>query len=93
MGSMMAHSTDQSDAEIIALQILAWALGDDDRRNRLLSMTGMTPDDLRARAGSREVLGAVMGWLANHEPDLLAAAADLHITPEHLAATYQELTR
>lgn len=81
------------DAETMALQVLVWALGDDDRRDRLLAMTGMTPDDLRARAGSRDLLSAVMGWLANHEPDLIAAASELNIRPEQLAATYQELSR
>ncbi|WOE75217.1 DUF3572 domain-containing protein [Alterisphingorhabdus coralli] len=89
----MVQQRDDTDAETQALQVLAWALGNDNRRDRLLAMTGMTPDDLRARAGSREVLGAVMGWLANHEPDLLAASEDLQIRPEQLAATYQELSR
>ncbi|MEO1046288.1 MAG: DUF3572 domain-containing protein [Pseudomonadota bacterium] len=87
----MAREQHQDDAETVALQVLAWALTNDARRGRLLAITGMTPDDIRARAGSRELLGAVMGWLANHEPDLLAASDDLQIGPEQLAASYQEL--
>jgi len=71
--------------DVIALQVLAWVIQDDNRSQRLLDMTGLTVDDLRARAGSTEVLAAVMGWLAAHEPDLLTAADDLSIAPERLA--------
>jgi hypothetical protein len=80
-----------SSADVIALQVLAWVIGDDNRSQRLLDMTGLSVDDLRERAGSSEVLSAVMGWLASHEPDVLAASDDLKIPPEYLARAIYEL--
>jgi hypothetical protein len=81
------------DATELALRALAWTVSDGDRAGRLLGLTGLTPDDLRARAGTRPVLGAVLGFLEAHQPDLLACAEDLDVPPEALAAARQELDR
>ncbi|AZI36477.1 DUF3572 family protein [Caenibius tardaugens NBRC 16725] len=77
----------------MALSVLGWILSDEDRAARLLALTGMTPDVLRAGLTDPAVLGAVMEFLAAHEPDLIAAAAALDIAPEKLAAAGRELTR
>lgn len=86
-----ASGTASAPADVIALQVLAWVMADDNRSQRLLDMTGLSIDDLRERAGSAEVLSAVMGWLAAHEPDLMDAATDLNLPPEHLARAIYEL--
>jgi hypothetical protein len=70
----------------IALNALVWTLGDDDRAQRLLDTTGLTPDDLRARASEPAVLSAVLGFLENYEPDLLACAAAIGERPEAIVA-------
>ena len=82
---------DTNTAEALALQALAWTLSDGDRAQRLLDLTGLDPDDLRARAGTPEVLGAVLGFLANHEPDLVACAEALSVKPEALIDAYHRL--
>ncbi len=79
------------DAETIALQALIWVLGDDDRTNRLMTLTGLTPDDLRERIMDPSVLDAVLGFLEGHEPDLIACAEDLGFRPESLIRARQEL--
>ena len=61
------------------------------RAERLLALTGLDADDLRARAGDPALLAAVLGFLASHEPDLLACADALDIAPEALVAAQQEL--
>ena len=66
-------------------------LQDDDRAQRLLSLTGLTPEILRERLTERGVLAAVLEFLANHEPDLLLAADALNVTPERLIAAHREL--
>ncbi len=71
-------------AEGLALQALVWTLGEQDRAERLLAVTGLDPDDLRARAGEPAVLSAVLGFLENYEPDLIACAATLDVKPEAL---------
>ncbi|WP_374406885.1 DUF3572 family protein [Pelagerythrobacter sp.] len=67
-------------------------LQDDDRAQRLLSLTGLTPDILRERLTDRQVLGAVLEFLANHEPDLVLAADALNVAPEKLIAAHRELS-
>ena len=47
---------------------------------------------LRDRLTDREVLGAVLDYLAGHEPDLLLAADALNVPPERLAHARAELS-
>ena len=61
-------------------------LGDDDRAGRLLGLTGLTPEALRGGLGDPTMLGAVLDFLCAHEPDLVAAADALGVTPQELAA-------
>ena len=78
---------------MLALEALGWALTDDRRAERLLSLTGLTPDRLRHGIGERGVQAAVLEFLANHEPDLVEAADALNTTPEALVAASRELSR
>ena len=75
----------------VALQALAVSLGDDARASRLLALTGLTPDDLRERAAEPDVLVAVLRFLEDHEPDLLAVAAALDLKPQELVAARSAL--
>ncbi|MBX7458925.1 DUF3572 domain-containing protein [Qipengyuania sp. 1NDH17] len=75
----------------MALEALGWALTDEKRAERLLSLTGLTPDRLRHGLDDRSVQAAVLEFLANYEPDLIAAADALNTTPETLVAAAREL--
>ena len=77
--------------EVLALEALGWALADDKRAERLLSLTGLTPDHLRNGLSDRGVQAAVLDFLANHEPDMVLAADALGTTPETLVAAAREL--
>ncbi|HSM54503.1 MAG TPA: DUF3572 domain-containing protein [Erythrobacter sp.] len=92
---MIASSPSVTSAEpqVLALAALGWILEDGDRAERFLSLTGLDPDTLRAGLGDVSVLGAVMEFLANHEPDLLRCAEALAVTPEELVGVAQELAR
>ena len=68
-------------ASKIALGALVWILGEPDRAWRLLDLTGLDPAGLRAGAGNRAVQAAVLAFLANHEPDLVACAAAIDYEP------------
>jgi hypothetical protein len=61
-------------------------LSDGDRADRLLALTGLTPEALRAGLGDPGTLGAVLDFLCSHEPDLVAAADALGVAPQDLAA-------
>ncbi len=66
-------------------------LGDQNRADRFLSLTGLTPDDLRVSLGESATLGAVLDFLCSHEPDLLSAADALGVAPEALVAARRGL--
>ncbi|ALR19426.1 MULTISPECIES: DUF3572 domain-containing protein [Sphingobium] len=84
---------DGADAATLALMALAWTVGDERRADRLLALTGLDADALRAGIGDPGVLGAVLGFLADHEPDLIACAQAVETTPEALIAAKEELSR
>lgn len=69
----------------LALQALVWTIGDPARADRMLALTGLTPQSLRTRADDPALLAAVIGFLAAHEPDLIACAAAIGTTPAALA--------
>lgn len=81
---MKSKSTNAVDPEMVALGALTWVLSDERRAERLLAVTGLTPEGLRAGVGRRDVLGAVLGFLESHEPDLIACAAAMEVRPEDL---------
>ena len=80
------------DAEALALSALGWILTDEKRADRLLSLTGLTPDILREGIGERSVQAAVLEFLAGHEPDLVLAADALNVAPEDIIAAHRRLS-
>jgi len=75
----------------LALSALGWVLEDTDRAQRLLSLTGLTPDALREGLMAAHVQAAVLEFLANHEPDFVACAEALAVAPGEIVAASQEL--
>ena len=81
------------DSMTLALNALVWTLADEDRAGRLLAVTGLGPDDLRARIGDPAVLGASLQFLLANEADLLACADALAVRPDAIARVAAELER
>mgnify|MGYP003576863740 CR=1 FL=1 len=67
-----------------ALGALGWTLADGARAERLLALTGLSPDDLRLRLDDPTLLAAVLRFLEAYEPDLIACASDLKVDPAEL---------
>ncbi|USU04523.1 DUF3572 domain-containing protein [Sphingomonadaceae bacterium OTU29LAMAA1] len=88
---MRTRDTNLPDADVLGLQALVWAIGEPDRADRLIAVTGLDPDDLRARAGEPAVLAAVIGYLESYEPDLVACASALGVPPQALVAAHEAL--
>ena len=80
-----------NDPEAAALQALGWTLSDDGRADRFLALTGLSPEQLRARIGERSLLAALIRFLEAHEPDLVACAAFIGITPLQLVDVRRRL--
>lgn len=76
----------------MALAALGWVLTDEDHAERLLTLTGITPEELRARLAEPAVLAEVLDFLLRHEPDLIACAHSLGVKPEALVAAHHKLS-
>lgn len=79
------------DAATLALQALAWIIGDEGRASRFLSLTGVDPADLREGAGQPAFLVQVLAHLESYEPDLIACADALDVPPPALVRARAEL--
>ncbi len=80
-----------TDAFALALVALATAVSDERRARRFLDLTGIGTDELRARAGDRELLAALIRFLEAYEPDLIAVAEAMDVKPEALVAARREM--
>ena len=79
------------DAETLALLALAHVIGDEALRPRFLALSGLEPDDIRARAQDPALLGAVLDFLLAHEPDLVAFAGSAGVPPAAIARARRDL--
>lgn len=77
--------------DMLALQALGWILSDEPRRERLLGVTGLSPDALRASLDEPGTLGAILQFLASHEADLVECAETLGVKPDELGAAARRL--
>jgi len=82
-----------TDPETLALGVLGWLLQDSTRAERLLALTGLTPDALRETLGARTTQVAVLEFVCSHEPDLVAAAEALGVDPAALPEARERLNR
>jgi hypothetical protein len=90
----MAGKTHINDpeAEVIALKALAYLASDEDRIRRFLDLTGVTPAELRARAGERGFLGSVLEYLGTDQTLLLAFTESEGLEPELIGMACLRLT-
>ena len=88
---MIRQPEPDTDAATLALNALVWTLAEPDRADRLLAVTGIEPDALRAGVGDPAVLGAVLQFLLANESDLVACADAIGARPEALARAGREL--
>lgn len=68
-------------AETMALQALAHVISDAGLRERFLRLTGLSPDDVRARAADPGFGGGVLDFLLGDERTLNAFCAQAGIDP------------
>ena len=80
-----------ADPVATGLRALAWTLAEQARADRMLALTGLTGDELRARASEPAVLAAVLAFLEAYEPDLIACAEALDLPPAALVQAREAL--
>jgi len=87
----MIKETNQAAPDVVALSALGWLLADPARARRLLDVTGLTPEQLRAGVGDPAVLAAALRFLEANEPDLIACAEAIAVRPDALVAARRSL--
>ena len=87
----MHETNGKLDASGMAFQALAWALMEEARAARLLSLTGLTPGGLCSSITERGTQAAILSFLEAYEPDLIACAAVIGVSPALLVQARQEL--
>ena len=79
-----AGSADEA-AEAIGLAALVFVTEDGQRLERFLAETGLSPDDLRASAGTREGLAGILDHLLADESLLMVFVASASLDPAAIA--------
>lgn len=80
-------------AETIALQGLTFLAGDPQRLVRFLSLTGLTPQDLKGFGRDAGLQMALMDYLLSDESLLLVFTSEAGIAPESIAPAYELLAQ
>lgn len=78
-------------AEQIGLAALVFLTEDEDRLGRFLGETGLSPDDLRASAGTPEGLVAVLDHILGDESLLMVFAAGAGLQPGEIGPAREVL--
>ena len=87
----MDETNGKLDPSGLALEAFVWALADEKRAERLLSLTGLTPEGLRVSITQRGTQAAILSFLEAYEPDLIACAESIGVRPTSLVNARQEL--
>jgi hypothetical protein len=79
------------DPELVGIAGLGFLAGEPERLVRFLALTGVTPEDLRRRAGEPALLAAVLDHLLADESLLFLFAEAEALHPGEVAAARQGL--
>jgi hypothetical protein len=88
----MSKPMTAADAEVLAIEALAFIAGDAEVLARFLAVTGLGPETLRAAARDPGFLSAVLDHLASDESLLQSFAANHGLDPAAIAAARAKLS-
>lgn len=72
----------KDDAEFVAIRALGHIAADDDLLGDFLSLSGLSPEELRDRATEPETLGGILDFMLADEARLLAFCEAAELRPE-----------
>lgn len=83
----------QEDPESTAIAVLGWLAQEPDMLARFLALTGVQPSEMRSAASDPGFLGAMLDFILQHEPTLMAFCSATETQPEVVAAAYYHYVR
>jgi hypothetical protein len=81
-----------ADAEATAVAILGWLAGEPELFSRFLSLTGVSPSDVRNAIDDPGFLAGLVAFLMEHEPTLLSFSTATGVTPEAVVHAHAVLS-
>jgi len=69
-------------AELIAIQALGHIAAEEDLLFAFVDLTGLSPNDLRARASEPEILGGILDFILMDDQRLIAFCETMNLRPE-----------
>tara|TARA_Y100000815_G_scaffold175448_1_gene159653 strand:+ start:603 stop:902 length:300 start_codon:yes stop_codon:yes gene_type:complete len=75
----------------LAIAILVWLSREPEMLSRFCALSGVEAGQLRALAGDPGFARAMIGFIAGHEPTLMAFCSDNDIAPETVSRAWQRL--
>ncbi|MFC3050725.1 DUF3572 domain-containing protein [Kordiimonas pumila] len=82
---------DTTTAHTIALEAISYIFSEGYLRDRFFALTGLSPEGMRASLEDPHFLSSTLGFLIDHEPDLLAFAAFIEKKPESIVIAWRTL--
>lgn len=82
----------RSDAEIVAINALAYIAGEPELLGRFLALTGLDPADVRRSAAEPGFLVGILDFLMDHESFLIVYATSINCSPERIKAARNALS-
>ena len=78
-------------AETLALKALAYLAQSDEELERFVALSGVTPANLRARAGDPEILAAVLDFILGDDGRVTGFCETVEIEPAELQTARRAL--
>lgn len=75
----------------IAYKATGFVVSEDSLRDRFLTLSGLSPDEIRSNLTSTDFQASILEFLISHEPDLISCAEALTEKPETLVQAWRAL--
>lgn len=92
MLSETTRANEDASASDIANEILIWLSGKPDLMKRFLEMSGIQADEIRGQIGKPSFSAGLIGFIMNHEPDLLDFSYERSIPAERVQHCYERIS-
>lgn len=91
MQHFQQNNAKKAETDELAVDIFGWMAAEPELLGRFLALTGLTAQQLRGFTQEPGFAAAVIGFIAAHEPTLLAFCRDNDVAPEVVARAWQRL--
>lgn len=78
-------------AKLLAIEAITFLFSHDELRDRFLSLSGLSPEDIKHNIESIDFLASILDFFIQFEPDLIALAEHQKIPPNDIIIAWRTL--